>query len=224
MEYVHDKVKQIECKLCPKVYKSPNSLSNHIRNDHNMNSALKTTFCKYCSKEIQRSIINKHIKIEHLGIRYKCNPCEKSYKSNSMLQMHVRANHSSIKELKCNLCTKKFSENHRLKLHISVVHKGVKKYQCDSCEKSFGQFGTLSRHKEARHSKERNYKCELCYMAFYVKILLKKHVSEVHEHQRKFKCDPCNKSFGQNTTLVRHRKTKIHIDTLKELQLKTLQK
>ena len=78
---------------------------------------------------------------------FKCEQCEKTYKTNGHLKDHVDIQHLGIKKFKCSYCDKPFGRISTLKAHIRT-HTGEKKYKCkiEGCEKYFAEKGNMHIH------------------------------------------------------------------------------
>ena len=80
--------------------------------------------------------LNYHIKVRHNKV-FKCNVCEKSYGTESLLESHKKTVHLGIKPFKCNLCHDCFSSNKHLQRHIRGAHNKEKPFQCSKCSRTF---------------------------------------------------------------------------------------
>ena len=59
--------------------------------------------------------------------------------------------HKSIKAFKCELCDKSFKLEDTLKMHLKTVHQNIKNLKCSYCDKKFGQTGQLETHFKTAH-------------------------------------------------------------------------
>ena len=99
--------------------------------------------CEICDKEFK----------SNNGLRYHFNSTHKTFHLQSQLTAHVKIFHGNkMKCLKCDSCGKSFSQAQSLKNHINSVHNGQKDHKCDSCGKEFSQGGHLKRHIDAVHN------------------------------------------------------------------------
>ena len=71
--------------------------------------------------------------------KFKCDICEKLFKTKNILKNHFNQHHNnSGKVYYCDVCTKSFQTQRALVLHKKSLHEG-KHYNCESCGKSFSQ-------------------------------------------------------------------------------------
>ncbi len=67
---------------------------------------------------------------------YKCENCDKVYKTKSSLQEHITIKHSRIQSLQCVKCDKYFLNEYSLKGHLYRSHPS-KLHSCSFCGSSF---------------------------------------------------------------------------------------
>ena len=93
----------------------------------------------------------KKYKPVKVGDQYKCEDCDKEFKSVPGAQVHKRTVHEGI-SYDCHLCERKFSQQNNLKTHIQHKHEGhFKKYKCGLCEYWAKKNVTLKRHIQNFH-------------------------------------------------------------------------
>jgi hypothetical protein len=83
----------LQCKFCPKNFKTPNQLTNHMV----CHSDVKKHKCDYCPAEYKRAKeLSCHIaSVHHNEVKYSCELCPKTFTNNSnfrkhLLRMHVK--------------------------------------------------------------------------------------------------------------------------------------
>ena len=112
--------------------------------------SITVLYCCLCEKRFySKQHLKVHIQSAHEGKRFKCNSCEKEFKSNSILRKHNLI-HDGV-SFACNSCDKKFSRREMLREHEQSFHKG-KRLKCDPCEIEFTFLSSLKRHQKNFHS------------------------------------------------------------------------
>ena len=150
--------------------------------------------CDFCDKTFAfKQSLQRHVKLVHEGIRYKCNYCEnKVYSNERCLKNHIKIIHEIHA---CDECGKKFTAVESLRNHKIMMHIDEKLGQCDMCDKSFNDAYRLKYHKLQIHD-GRTFDCTLCENSFRYKYLLQEHIKAIHEGV-KFKCLTCCKEFNR---------------------------
>ena len=83
---------------------------------------------------------------------FKCEICEKCFKTNHLKNQHLGKVHGEEKKFQCNVCSQIFGEKNKLKSHEDNHHqRGKLKNKCDSCGKYFTQSGNLKYHIKTTH-------------------------------------------------------------------------
>ena len=139
---------------------------------------------------------------------FKCNSCDKEYKTRSALGQHVKVSHLGLLK-KCTDCDKTFTNNNSLKDHQKFFHEGTDNYKCDMCSSLFPTKSNLRRHKISVHDFKRAFECETCPKAFKCKKDLDNH-EDIHKGKR-YECKECGLTFSNKPNLGRHVRL-IHIN------------
>ena len=133
-ETVHTEVR-VKCKFCAKLFKSNDSLNSHVKSLH-LTPKVK---CEYCEIVVNANYFEKH-QMLHMGMKFDCEICGKSYPRKMSLSKHIETKHSNKPKWTCELCGIQCSNQSKLRNHKAVVHPQTpipKIWKCDLCEKSF---------------------------------------------------------------------------------------
>ncbi|XP_029173308.1 zinc finger protein 239-like [Nylanderia fulva] len=164
--------------------------------------------CKECGKILSTSynlLIHHNI---HTGARpYNCPTCDKSFRSASGMNRHVRNVHDGIKNFICDVCGRGLASRASRDEHRRT-HTGERPHSCEICGKSFKQKASLHVHR-LYHSKVLPYHCEQCGRGFRRRQELDKHASW-HSDRKPYTCDICDERFRSKNCVIRHQR--IHND------------
>lgn len=217
---------ETKCHICSAGYHSFKLLQEHM-NKHYMNF-----ICDECGAGfINRSQLKIHSSTHQEGA-YKCETCDKVFKSVLNMQTHVRQTHSGIymhrcyqcderfktkgskinhmredhgvvfADLKCDACNRTFKNNDGLRIHRKRDHLMERRFQCELCDRRFFTAGMLKEH-EVTHTGLREFKCEVCLKSYSRKFALREHMRS-HTGDRRFKCSYCDMTFLQKCSLKSH--------------------
>ena len=227
-----EETKNETCDLCGKTLKSSNHLKRHIKRVHNENSEKFT--CEICYQNFPNSHgYRRHMTSVH-DIQPKCKQCNKTFKTFSSMDIHVKVIHEGIKDFQCEICSKKFGDLANFNRHKREVHEKLKNHVCDVCGKPYRSSNEVKNHKKWVHEGVKDYvcnfcglpcttvtslqrhmkcvhktgvkdkKCHLCDKSFYEKHRLNNHIKEVHENVRSKVCNICGKAFKKTSHLKTH--------------------
>ncbi|XP_039314289.1 zinc finger protein 595 isoform X3 [Solenopsis invicta] len=176
-----------------------------IRSKMTEDSGCASHKCEECGKVLSTSynlLIHRNI---HTGMRpYICTICDKSFRSASGLNRHVRDVHDRVKNFACDICGRHFASKASRDEHRRI-HSGERPHVCETCGKSFKQKASLHVHR-LYHSQVLPHRCALCDRGFRRKQELDKHVSW-HSDRKPYACDICNERFRSKGCVARHRHT-----------------
>ena len=168
------------------------------------------------------------------GRNFKCEVCEKSFKTLEILKVHARIHGPDDERYthSCEVCGRKFTQKANLESHLRI-HTGDRPFKCDFCSRSFSQKGNLDEHRRTHtgifyknkipfifihmycyvtHSSgEKPYVCDICGSRHTRKGELLLHVRCIHTHERPFQCAFCPKNFQRRDLMRKHER--IHTDT-----------
>lgn len=199
------------CKVCGKASLTREHLNIHeavhIPQDERQFPCLScdkkfgNAFYLLCHKRTHR--------IENMKPTIPCTACEKLFKTQSQLKLHISSVHNTSGLFMCEFCSKVLKSKYTLEIHIKSHTKPEPSIQCNLCGhyiKNKRRFAVhMSRHKEEENGP---YPCEECKSEGvdkkFKKIhLLRNHMASVHT-TKKFKCEECGKEFKRKMNLYEH--------------------
>ncbi|XP_031766485.1 zinc finger protein 540-like isoform X2 [Galleria mellonella] len=193
----------LKCLMCSKEFRFFKNLSMHM-NEHSTNF-----MCHRCGKNfVSDHRLQTHV-IMHNKKNINCKHCNKSFKTVSARNYHIKKVHSEVK-YKCSECSQTFEQYYQRLRHLVDSHDMKKpKFKCHICEKELATSGGLAAHIRYSHLKTTQYTCELCGKLFVYKWIWQRHMA-VHSGAKNFECKVCNKKFAKSYTLQMH--TRIHMN------------
>ncbi|XP_065345478.1 zinc finger protein draculin-like [Cloeon dipterum] len=168
-----EKCKQtlLTCKVCGKSFPVDSRLKNHVKNVHTKTMIFR---CEHCDHSTHDKIhMQGHMQRKHLPKTIKCELCDKSFATESLVNIHKSAAHSFIH---CAECAQEI-----LRVHKST-HMSVK--SCRRCKCKFKCQGLLEIHSN-KSCQNNNYCCDICQKYFKNKADLYTHM--VNNHIRVYK-------------------------------------
>ena len=131
-----------------------------------------------------------------------CLECDKLFKSQSNLNLHVKRVHQEVKNYICDKCPKSFETSKDFTVH-KLLHKGEKNFPCNICGKSYQTKDYLIIHTRI-HTGEKPYFCELCGKSFSDPSSFKQHEKQHSNTNTNIPCEICGKSFKREKNLKLH--------------------
>ena len=180
------------CGQCGKNFGQKALLNEHLAEFHGDERARKMQ-CKVCSKWVSNAKIMVGHQNMHMGIKpFKCDFCEKSYRTRNNMAAHRKEMHGE--EWKAEL-GKRISEGRK------------SSNPCPHCGIQFPLQPALNQHLAEIHNdpEAQELQCKTCDKFFRSKKVLENH-ERTHTGDRPFKCDFCPKSFLSDNTMSVHRK------------------
>ena len=130
----------IACVTCNSVFDTSEELSSHE----------KKCYVKYsypcddatCTKTFsQKSMMNQHYRLAHLGQPFPCRYCSKSFALKKSRDHHEKATHLNTEEgvtfkYECGQCDYKTDDKTEFTSHMDH-HQEFKHYKCGFCEEGF---------------------------------------------------------------------------------------
>merc|ERR1719342_2054913 len=142
---------------------------------------LKTFKCIQCNyKAKQKSLLKRHVKTQHEGIKYPCQLCDHQATTTDSLQQHIKSIHQGV-NYQCQLCDYKVNSPSNLRKHVQSKHEGVN-YQCQICVYKASDQSNLKKHVLAQHEGIK-YCCKQCDYQTNYRHLLKNHITSKHESE-----------------------------------------
>lgn len=148
---------------------------------------------------------------------YKCELCNKSFRSSHQVRYHIYCDPNVEKPLKCSECGVKFKTGYQLKQHMQL-HSDTY-FECAECGKRFAHDASAKKHfkkhvpaAQLRSEKPERlpripntgeYTCTICDKVFARKDYLKKHMI-CHTEEKRYKCGLCDKSYMRFNALKFH--------------------
>ncbi|XP_052745592.1 zinc finger protein 43-like [Bicyclus anynana] len=144
----HTGEKKYQCDICKKSYGTKNTLREHMRGHLND----RRYKCELCGKGfVHNCTLRSHMKLIHFkdNVHAKpdfalCHICDKRFKDEGLLNVHVKKAHLLEKKYECSVCGTDFFSTLDLRRH-KVTHAGVR-FECDICKKSYVRKYTLVEH------------------------------------------------------------------------------
>lgn len=199
------------CDKCDHVTVSAGSLQKHKLVHINLDPKLHE--CPSCSEQFDsyNKLYRHKLKEHEPSDKLSCTFCEKTFKTNAALKIHINQYHAEVKpSFACTVfgctktfLTKRFQQNH-VKRHDSATVE-----ICAECGIQFVSKFNLEKHIKRVHLKERNFACDICdYRGFYkfnIVEHMKKHL-DITERDR-FYCDLCQFQSVSKTSMRTHKRT-----------------
>ncbi|OXA47639.1 oocyte zinc finger protein XlCOF26-like [Folsomia candida] len=205
----HNPDAKVKCEICRKFFKTPQSLSFHIKMHH---TSRDRPSCDTCHREFATSeTLRNHMDTVHnmtKRYRFPCGfpECAKTYWTKNGVSKHTRTEHAENPiRFPCTLCGKEFKTRQVLESHIPT-HTKEKAFTCSTCGRSFARRTAMKRH-ELTHlekSTQRIFNCKLCPHTSLYGANLQNHIQVIHEKQRNYPCTLCDKRFSALANLRRH--------------------
>lgn len=149
--------------------------------------------CSYCSKNIIKSYLHKHIARMHSGQKnFTCDQCGKKFYRQSTIEAHMDRHMNVIHNCPHEGCTRRFQFRSSLKNHIKHHHSDVYEFVCEWCAMKFKAKYQLQDHITTKHQGHR-FKCtyEGCTSEYLSNTALKYHIEAAHEYIM----EPCGEIY-----------------------------
>ncbi|XP_071559473.1 uncharacterized protein [Temnothorax nylanderi] len=198
---------KFKCPKCPNVYKSKQSLNEHLlKHEGIKKSHLESKFkCPKCPKVYKRkTTLNEHllkhesIKKSRLESKFKCPKCPNVYKSKQYLNEHLLKHEDIKKNFLCDTCGKIFHSHVRMRVHMHRHRSNS--LACEICRYHLSSKEALEKHHKTVHLHD--YICDICHKILKSKQKLRAHI--ISHLQSKFKCPKCPNVYKSKQYLNEH--------------------
>ena len=126
----------------------------------------------------------KNVKIKLYINEFKCETCNRAFKTNRGLVNHRKVHDSLLIHFyDCAICSRRFTKKFHLNEHMREHGFGElnKSLPCPYCGAGFSAVGYMYRHILREHESGRSkYECHYCGIAYMDKISLDNHISNTH--------------------------------------------
>ncbi len=193
----HLGIRNQQCPLCGKMFKSKNEVNSHMNGVH---SKERKFSCSQCGKAYKtRDCLNTHRKFVHetRTKNHKCELCPNvAFQYRATLIKHMKK-HKMEHPFKCRLCPYQSHYRKSYETHFERDHQGQLPYMCVECSAGFMLESNLRDHLIGVHGHtditQDFHTCAVCNCSFVFKtqleIHLRKHQNMTH------KCSFCLKEF-----------------------------
>lgn len=157
------------------------------------------------------SILVKNDDTEKSEQRYRCNICQKVFKSSHQIKYHQYCDDSLEKPYKCDECSAEYRTGYQLKQH-QQLHLNTY-YECSECSRKFSHDASAKKHYKKHFqmtpiSPKKTipkgvFPCKICDKIFGRRDYLKKHMI-CHDEKKRFSCSQCDKVYARNNALKFH--------------------
>ena len=214
VEETPSKAKAFACNFCQKTYTSKPGLDSHKAGSHLGDISCPAVGCEQRYTSIKG--LQKHVAKIHKTGAFKCNMCDLSLDSYSLLKVHKQEHDTKKKKYTCRLeCGRRFtlSGDHnkhetgpcpkinvkKRTLHTCIARQ-LSKFiiiECSCCKGFTITFACLPN----------SAKCSFCNETFESKALMHKHISKKHKRLTKYVCDVCRTNLQSQSDLIEHVKS-----------------
>ncbi|KAI8427211.1 hypothetical protein MSG28_014809 [Choristoneura fumiferana] len=172
--------------------------------------------CKVCKKTVSKwPCFVSHAKL-HLGFKFVCEYCGKSFISSTQLNRHCRSWHGMPRQLQCRQCSYLALDAPQLLLHVRPRHTASVPFVCSACAartltevpvqhlESHRTTRDVQLHVRREHTGERPFVCSACAARYRSRRCLLQHL-ESHRTTRDVQCPDCGTLVKSRRHLARHR-------------------
>eukprot|EP01083_Nonionella_stella_P069736 186109_1 len=131
----HSNNRPYSCNICAKKFKERRVLKSHVLRIH---TAEKRFECTECRKRFSTEyLLSEHTKATHPPqLDFICTKCDKRFKTRFALSSHSVL-HSDYRPFPCDQCNKMYKRQSNLKVHMLRIHTSEKRFNCLECSRVF---------------------------------------------------------------------------------------
>ena len=195
----HTQEKIIACPNCGAMFSHKNKFSDHLLRQLEDNGPVDQSIIVEINQE-QEITLTIH-SCETTIQPFRCEQCDKSFHSQSLLREHNRRHFHFYK---CDICGQPTSSPSALKHHKTYRHSNDRPFACQFCEAKFKTRSDLRKHIDI-HNEDNPFKCSMCSFECRCCHTLNKHMKQLHQSvSNEYLCHECGKNFTRGNNLTRH--------------------
>lgn len=146
-----------------------------------------------------------HVRYHATSRNFKCDLCEKTFKTFGCVQTHKKFVHSE-KFMICDACGKNFGRRSGLVKHFQAVHLNMKRFVCSTCGLAYNSSSSLKCHQFTHEPNNKPEVCQICEVRFYSKSKLERHM-RTHTGIKNYECEICFRKFAHRYNVTAHLKS-----------------
>ena len=116
------KTEEYLCDTCDVVFTHMDKFFNHATQEHNLQKDNISYDCAKCYRSFKNTLLFKN----HIHEDRKCEFCDSSFSTSTLLNQHINLMHEVRKNDKCDSCSNSYLHKRGLKNHIQTVMKAPK--------------------------------------------------------------------------------------------------
>ncbi|XP_059056453.1 zinc finger protein 26-like isoform X1 [Achroia grisella] len=222
-EFLKIDITDLQCKLCFMSIDNFESLTYHLKNDHQqpINSDAQLGVlpfrlndgsiwkCTMCPNEFKDFVsLNKHT-YEHFQ-NYVCDTCGEGFITESAMIAHTKIPHEN--KYSCSRCVATFSSLDERNIHVKTQHTNMP-YMCVYCKEKprFANWELRKKHLMEVHNYKTGadkYECSSCQKVFKTRSGKYNHMARTHRMKKdmelNYPCPSCPKAFTTKLFLDKH--------------------
>ncbi|XP_028029921.1 zinc finger protein 26-like [Bombyx mandarina] len=229
-DFLNIDITDLQCKLCFMPVDNFDTLTYHLRNDHEQPINLDAQIgvlpfrlndgsvwrCTICPNEFKDFMSLKKHTAEHFQ-NYVCDTCGEGFITESAMVAHSKIPHEN--KYNCSRCVATFSTLDERNVHVKTQHTSMP-YMCVYCKEKprFANWELRKRHLMEVHNYKTGadkYECATCQKTFKTRSGKYNHMARTHRMKKdselNYPCPTCPKAFTTKLFLDKHMAKK-HFD------------